>query len=149
MTSCAETFEKMFPNRLAYTTWAVLFTAFSFLISNAGLSTIIRYSVPVLMLIYPPAIALILLALFGKHFNHDRKVYFWVTVCTWSASLFDFFKALPEELQILFHLDAAVELAEKFLPFFSLNLGWILPAVLGLIIGLLFQKRKKTLQAFA
>lgn len=80
----------MFPNRLAYTTWAVLFTAFSFLISNAGLSTIIRYSVPVLMLIYPPAIALILLALFGKHFNHDRKVYFWVTVCTWSASLFDF-----------------------------------------------------------
>lgn len=149
VTSCAETFEKMFPNRLAYTTWAVLFTAFSFLISNAGLSTIIRYSVPVLMLIYPPAIALILLALFGKHFNHDRKVYFWVTVCTWSASLFDFFKALPEELQILFHLDAAVELAEKFLPFFSLNLGWILPAVLGLIIGLLFQKRKKTLQAFA
>lgn len=51
--SCAETFEKMFPHRLSYTAWAVLFTAFSFLISNAGLSTIIRYSVPVLMLIYP------------------------------------------------------------------------------------------------
>lgn len=149
VTSCAETFEKMFPNRLSYTAWAVLFTAFSFLISNAGLSTIIRYSVPVLMLIYPPAIALILLALFGRHFNHNRKVYFWVTVCTWAASLFDFFKALPEELQALLHLDAAVALAERFLPFFSLNLGWILPAVLGLIIGLFFQKRQKTLQAFA
>ena len=127
----------------------MLFTAFSFLISNAGLSTIIRYSVPVLMLIYPPAIALILLALFERHFNHDRKVYFWVTVFTWSASLFDFFKALPEELQSLFHLDAAVEFAERFLPFFGLNLGWILPAIIGLIIGLLFQKRQKTLQAFA
>ena len=66
VTSCSETFEKMFPGRLSYKAWAVLFTAFSFLISNAGLSTIIRYSVPVLMLIYPPAIALILLALFGK-----------------------------------------------------------------------------------
>ena len=147
--SCAETFEKMFPHRLSYTAWAVLFAAFSFLISNAGLSTIIRYSVPVLMLIYPPAIALILLALFERHFNHDRKVYFCVTVLTWCASLFDFFKALPEELQSLFHLDAAVEFAERFLPFFGLNLGWILPAIIGLIIGLLFQKRQKTLQAFA
>ena len=101
------------------------------------------------MLIYPPAIALILLALFGKHFDHNHKVYLWVTVCTWAASLFDFFKALPEELQILLHLDTAVELAERFLPLFSLNLGWILPAVLGLVIGLLCQKHQKTLQAFA
>lgn len=149
VTSCAETFEKMFPRRLSYHAWAVLFTVFSFLISNVGLSTIIRYSVPVLMLIYPPAIALILLALFGKHFDHNHKVYLWVTVCTWAASLFDFFKALPEELQILLHLDTAVELAERFLPLFSLNLGWILPAVLGLLIGLLCQKHQKTLQAFA
>lgn len=149
VTSCAETFEKMFPRRLSYHAWAVLFTVFSFLISNVGLSTIIRYSVPVLMLIYPPAIALILLALFGKHFDHNHKVYLWVTVCTWAASLFDFFKALPEELQILLHLDTAVELAERFLPLFSLNLGWILPAVLGLVIGLLCQKHQKTLQAFA
>ena len=37
---------------------------------------------------------------------------------------------------MLFHLDAAVELAEKVPAIFSLNLGWILPAVLGLIIGL-------------
>ena len=149
VTSCAETFEKMFPRRLSYHAWAVLFTVFSFLISNVGLSTLIRYSVPVLMLIYPPAIALILLALFGKHFDHNHKVYLWVTVCTWAASLFDFFKALPEELQILLHLDTAVELAERFLPLFSLNLGWILPAVLGLVIGLLCQKHQKTLQAFA
>lgn len=149
VTSCAETFEKMFPRRLSYHAWAVLFTVFSFLISNVGLSTIIRYSVPVLMLIYPPAIALILLALFGKHFDHNHKVYLWVTVCTWAASLFDFFKALPEELQILLHLDTAVELAERFLPLFSLNLGWVLPAVLGLLIGLLCQKHQKTLQAFA
>ena len=95
------------------------------------------------------ALALILLALFGKHFDHNHKVYLWVTVCTWAASLFDFFKALPEELQILLHLDTAVELAERFLPLFSLNLGWVLPAVLGLLIGLLCQKHQKTLQAFA
>ena len=153
VTSCSETFEKMFPGRLSYKAWAVLFTAFSFLISNAGLSTIIRYSVPVLMLIYPPAIALILLALFGKQFGHSSKVYFWVTVCTWCASLFDFFKALPAPLQTTLHLDAAINLAERFLPFFNLNLGWLLPAFLGLLIGLSARKRNKNitkkLQSFA
>ena len=81
-----------------------------------GLSTIIRYSVPVLMLIYPPAIALILLALLGKHFHHDQKVYVWVTALTWVASLFDFSRLSRNMVQILFHLDKAVTLAQTFLP---------------------------------
>ena len=100
-----------------------------------GLSTIIRYSVPVLMLIYSALLLfLILLAMFGEHFHHDRKVYVWVTALTWAASLFDFFKTLPEQVQVLFHLDKAVTLAQTFLPLFNLNLGWILPAMVGMTI---------------
>ena len=147
VTSCAETFEQMFPDKLSYRTWAMIFTLFSFIVSNMGLSTIIRYSIPVLMLIYPPAISLVLLALFGKHFHHDKKVYVWVTAFTWAASLFDFFKTLPEQIQLLLHLDKAVVFAENFLPFFNLNLGWIIPAMLGLIIGLGFKKNRKRVQA--
>lgn len=147
VTSCAETFEQMFPDKLSYRTWAMIFTLFSFIVSNMGLSTIIRYSIPVLMLIYPPAISLVLLALFGKHFHHDKKVYVWVTAFTWAASLFDFFKTLPEQIQLLLHLDKAVVFAENFLPFFNLNLGWIIPAMLGLIIGLSFKKNRKRVQA--
>ena len=144
VTSCSETFVQMFPDKLSYRAWAIIFTLFSFIVSNMGLSTIIRYSVPVLMLIYPPAIALILLALFGKHFHHNRTVYVWVTSFTWAASLFDFFKTLPEQVQILFHLDKAVEFAGNFLPLFNLNLGWILPAAIGLLIGLGFTKKQTT-----
>lgn len=147
VTSCAETFVQMFPDKLSYRTWAMIFTLFSFIVSNMGLSTIIRYSIPVLMLIYPPAISLVLLALFGKYFHHDQKVYAWVTAFTWAASLFDFFKTLPEQIQLLFHLDKAVGFAENFLPFFNLNLGWIIPAMLGLIIGLSFKKSRKRVQA--
>ena len=149
VTSCSETFVQMFPNKLSYRTWAIIFTLFSFIISNMGLSTIIRYSVPVLMLIYPPAIALILLAMFGKHLDHDKNVYIWVTAFTWAASIFDFFKTLPEQVQMLFHLDKAVEFAQTFLPFFHLNLGWIIPAMIGLIIGLCSKNSKKRLQALA
>lgn len=147
VTSCAEAFVQMFPDKLSYRTWAMIFTLFSFIVSNMGLSTIIRYSIPVLMLIYPPAISLVLLALFGKHFHHDKKVYVWVTAFTWAAALFDFFKTLPEQIQLLLHLDKAVVFAENFLPFFNLNLGWIIPAMLGLIIGLSFKKNRKRVQA--
>lgn len=147
VTSCAETFEKMFPGKLSYNTWTIVFTAFSFFISNVGLSTIIRYSIPVLMLIYPPAITLILLAMFEKQFHRSRKIYFWVTLFTWAASLFDFFKTLPVSIQTTLHLDAAVQFAERFLPLFGLNLGWFLPAVLGLAIGFVLHKKQKNLQA--
>ncbi len=140
VTSCSETFTQMFPHALSYRAWAVLFTLFSFLVSNMGLSTIIRYSVPVLMLIYPPAITLILLALFGKCFQHNRHVYVFVTACTWAASVFDFFKTLPEPVQLALHLDRAVVWAERLLPFFRMNLGWVCPAAIGLVIGLLVKR---------
>lgn len=49
VTSCAETFVKLFPHALSYRAWAVVFTLFSLIVSNIGLSAIITYSVPVLM----------------------------------------------------------------------------------------------------
>lgn len=60
MTSCSETFVKMTHGKISYKLWAILFTLFSFAVSNVGLSAIIEYSIPVLMLIYPPATALII-----------------------------------------------------------------------------------------
>lgn len=146
VTSCSGTFVRMFPNKLSYRTWAVIFTVFSFCISNMGLSSIINYSVPVLMLIYPPAITLILLALCGKLFDHDRNVYLCVTVFTWTASVFDFMKTLPADIQTSLHLDQAVDAARKVLPFFDLNLGWVLPATIGLVMGLLICRAKKERQ---
>ncbi|MDO4477415.1 MAG: branched-chain amino acid transport system II carrier protein [Lachnospiraceae bacterium] len=141
VTSCSEAFHRMFPKRLSYRAWAIGFTAFSFAISNVGLSAIIRYAIPVLMLIYPPCITLIILALCGKPFHHNKMVYIIVTIFTWAASLFDFFKTLPAEIQLLFHLDQAVEMAEKVLPLFNLNLGWLLPSCIGLIIGLILRRQ--------
>ena len=66
ITSCGETFVKLFPNGPSYRTWAILFCVGSFLIANLGLNAIIIYSLPVLMFLYPLAITLSLLAIFGK-----------------------------------------------------------------------------------
>ena len=136
VTSCSETFVKMTHGKLSYKAWAILFTLFSFAVSNVGLSAIIEYSIPVLMLIYPPAIALIILAFIGKFFHHDKAVYISVMAFTWAAAIFDFMKTLPAGVQSSLHLDRLVAFARQYLPLFDLNLGWLLPACLGVVIGL-------------
>ena len=136
VTSCADAFARMFPKALSYRAWAVIFTAFSFCISNFGLSKIIEYSIPVLMFLYPLAITLILLALCGRLFQHDRTVYLSVTAFTCVAALFDLMQALPESLQGALHLEGAISLAERMLPFYKLSFGWVVPAAVGLLLGL-------------
>ena len=128
VTSCSETFVKITHGKLSYKAWAILFTLFSFAVSNVGLSAIIEYSIPVLMLIYPPAIALIILAFIGKFFHHDKAVYISVMAFTWAAAIFDFMKTLPAGVQSSLHLDRLVAFARQYLPLFDLNLGWLLPA---------------------
>ena len=137
VTSCAETFVKMTGGKISYRAWAIVFTVFSFAVSNVGLSSIIEYSIPVLMLIYPPAIALIVLAFAGKQFRHDRAVYICVMVGTWAAAILDFIKTLPAGVRSALHLDAAVAFAADHLPLFAQNLGWLLPAIAGFIVGMI------------
>ena len=139
VTSCSDAFARMFPKGPSYTAWAIIFSVFSFVVSNFGLSRIINYSLPVLMFLYPLAITLILLALTGKLFGHDQRVYICVTAFTGVAALFDLIKTLPEGLQI----PAAVELGRKILPWYDLNLGWVVPAALGLALGLALRAMKK------
>ncbi len=89
------------------------------------------------MFLYPLAITLILLSLFGRFFKNDPMVYRFVTAFTMVAAVFDFLGALPEGVAAALHLEAFLEIVGQYLPFFNLGLGWVCPASLGLIIGLI------------
>ena len=143
VTACAETFSKMTNRKISYRSWAILFTVFSFAVSNIGLSAIIEYSIPMLMLIYPPAIALILLAFLGKFFAHDRTVYIATMIGTWAAAIFDCMKTLPAPVQTALHLDAPIAFAAAHLPLFDKNLGWLLPAVIGFAAGMAIRASRR------
>ena len=143
VTACAETFSKMTNGKISYRSWAILFTVFSFAVSNIGLSAIIEYSIPMLMLIYPPAIALILLAFLGKFFAHDRTVYITTMTGTWVAAIFDCMKTLPAPVQTALHLDAPIAFAAAHLPLFDKNLGWLLPAVIGFAAGMAIRASRR------
>ena len=145
ITSCSETFVGLFPKGPSYRVWATVFCLMSFVFANLGLSTIISYAVPVLMFLYPLAIALILLALFGKFFGHSREVYVSTLVLTLVGAVYDLLRNLPENLRALLHLDGLIEAVGNVLPLSGIGFGWVCPAVIGLAIGLIlhFSRRKK------
>ena len=136
VTSCGEMFVKLVPGKLNYRGWAMFFTLFSFIVSNVGLTAIINYAVPVLMLLYPLVTVLVIMALCEKLFGKSKYVYGWVTLGAFIPAVFDFCKTLPEGIQNALHIPAMTELGRSIFPLFDLGLGWVVPALIGLVIGL-------------
>ena len=136
ITACSEMFSEMFPRSISYKKYAIIFTLFSFIIANFGLSNIIQLSIPVLMFLYPLVITLILLSLLAPFINKQGAVYKWTTGLTIIAAFFDLCKALPQPLQENVIVKQLVNFAHLYLPGFDYGFGWILPAICGFFIGL-------------
>ncbi|KAA8827658.1 branched-chain amino acid transport system II carrier protein [Bifidobacterium myosotis] len=137
--TCATYFHTKFPTvagrKVSYRAWQVLFTVFSFVVSNAGLSAIIKVSVPVLSALYPMAIVLVLLALthhaFGARFP---RVYFWTILLVGIVAVLGCIESLMQVFGGSLPWLAAVL---GLLPLQSYQLGWLVPAALGLAIGVI------------
>lgn len=131
VTSCSETFVEMFPKGPKYKTYAVGFSVFSFAVSNIGLSNIISFSAPVLYLLYPLAIVLVLLNLFGKFFKNRQYVFVTTMLFTGAAALCDLIRVSGIEA-----LSGTVSAIGRVLPLYGVGMGWILPSAAGLLLGL-------------
>ncbi|NEU31639.1 branched-chain amino acid transport system II carrier protein [bacterium LRH843] len=138
VTSCAQYFHEVFP-RLSYRTFVYIFTGVSTLIANVGLTQLIAFSVPVLLMIYPLAIVLMLLSFIDQLFDRKPIVYILALTATSFVSVFDGLK------QVDIHVVAINKLISR-LPFHEQQIGWLIPAVVGTLIGIvissLFKKRK-------
>lgn len=131
----AQDFHRHFP-KVSYRVWLALTSFLSFLTANFGLEQIIAWSVPMLMFLYPFSMVLILLSVFGKAFHHDPLVYRFVVGFTAVPAVLDMFAAFPA-----FVSQSALGLAlHSFqlhsLPFAGMGLGWLVPAGVGLAVGL-------------
>jgi branched-chain amino acid:cation transporter, LIVCS family len=134
MTACGEYFHTLVP-KFSYKMWVLFFSVVSFVIANFGLSNIINYSIPVLMFLYPLAIALMLLTFLSKLFNHSRIVYVATITVTSMISIIDGFKTFCQLLGFEYYgwLGKIVAFYERVLPLYNDGLGWLLP-VLGTIL---------------
>lgn len=138
VTACGEMFAEMFPRALEYRKWALLFTAVSLAISNVGLEAIIQWSAPVLMFLYPLAITHILLGLLSPWLARRPLVHRWTIGFVLVAAFFDFVKALPVEPP---GATTLVDLAQRVLPGYELGFGWVLPGLVGFVVGLVASQR--------
>ena len=101
------------------------------------------------MLLYPLAIVLIIMALFEKAFGKSQYVYVCVTIFTAIPAIFDFCKTLPEGIQNALNIPAMTDLGSRIFPFFNYGLGWVVPALIGLAIGLALTAIRKNKGAAA
>lgn len=131
--STGDFFHKTFP-QVSYKVYAIIFTLVGFSIANLGLSAIIQYSLPVLMILYPITIALVLLVILNK-FLPLSKPGMQLTVAL---------VALVAIASVLVQHVSLVPLANllNMLPFADLSLPWILPACLGILLSLILPKKQ-------
>jgi LIVCS family branched-chain amino acid:cation transporter len=135
ITSVSEYFAELTNNKVTYKQWMFIYTVLSLVLANFGLNTILQFSLPILVAIYPPAIVLIVMALLQDVFQFNRLAYQTTIYTTFLISIISGLRSAGIELPV------ASDLTEK-LPFFSEGLEWILPAIMVLVIMAIFSKMK-------
>ena len=122
--------------KISYRVWVAIFAAISFLIAIAGLDTILAVSTPVLNAIYPVAIVLIILGLAHRLTGKVPGCYLGAVAFTGIVS-------------VLYALDTAklpvpfVTELVRMLPLYTEGLCWLLPALVGGILGALLSRTKR------
>lgn len=124
-------FAKVFP-KISYQAFLIIFTLFSFGVANFGLDNLITISLPVLLIIYPIAIVLMILALIGDIFNHSKFVYSFALIVTTFISLYDGIKKAGFEIP-------AYESILKTLPLYEQSIGWLIPMIIAAVVGYIVQ----------
>lgn len=134
LTSCCAEYFSIHYQGLSLRAWAAIFAGGSCLVSLVGLNTILQISVPLLNTLYPPAIVLVLLGLFVTFFDKFPKIWPWAVGTTAVASVIiticDI--AFPSSWTIV-----------NLLPFYDIGFGWLTPALLGALIGIVASRVTK------
>jgi branched-chain amino acid transport system II carrier protein len=130
--ACAYYFAK-FSNRLPYAFWVMLFTVMTIIISETGLTNLLRVTIPALLLIYPVAIMLVVLQIIRAKLPSVKLTYYVTLAMTVCFSLFDSLNNIdlfPTGLKQL--LDN--------LPLYNNGLAWLIPSLSVLVLTMLVGK---------
>lgn len=113
---------------ISYKQLVLAVCTFSFIVSNLGLSLLITITLPVLIILYPIVIILIFISFLDTITKQKPSVYIGAMVAAFIVSTihaFDNLNMLPTEITSI----------ASTIPFYDLGIGWIVPAIIGGIIG--------------
>lgn len=116
-------FSQLTNNKIKYETVVIIVCAFSLVVSNFGVNTIIQFSAPILTLIYPPTIVLILFTLVGNKINNDN-VFKFGTYTALFVSILNVAASFNIKIPVI-----------NSLPLTDLGFNWVVPALIAAVIG--------------
>lgn len=131
----SEYFERI-QSSVSYKKWIIVFAILSLIFTNFGLNTILTMASPVLLLLYPLAIALIALIFANNLFNGHQSVYVGTIIGVGIVAILDALKdagIAPDAINNTF----------SFIPLFANGAGWIITGIIGFIVGFVVAKVKK------
>lgn len=126
ISACGSFFSREFPVSYAQVVW--VFTIFCMAVSNQGLDSLIRISIPVLVGLYPLAIVLVCLGLFSRNLARPENIMRPVMLVALAFGIIDGLKTAGFMARDTAWLSA--------LPFSSQGLGWLVPALIMLALAL-------------
>lgn len=127
----AEYFSTLTKNKLKYEHIVIAVCIFSLAISTLGVGAIIKISAPILSLIYPATIVLVMMTIFKKYVKNDNIV----KGATYVALIMGILMAAKDLGVNVVFID--------LLPFANLGFCWVVPAVIGGLLGSLINPSKK------
>ena len=133
--STAEFFNGRFP-QIGYKIYATVFTLIGFAIANLGLDAIIKYSVPVLVILYPITITIVMIVIVNK-FVPLSKPGMQLTMGIVTAI------AVTSVLAGSFEIATLTNLINS-LPFANASLPWLVPAIIGILLSLVLPNKQES-----
>ena len=134
LSACGAYFSRAFP-ALNYRSWVLLCGLISALIANVGLNTLLKVTIPALLIIYPVAIALLVVSLLKPALPRPKLVMTFVLFPVGLISLIEGLHAAK-----LVFVEPIFSLL-GYLPLQEQGLAWLLPGLVSGVLGLLFSLR--------
>ena len=133
--STAEFFNGRFP-QISYKVYATVFTLIGFAIANLGLDAIIKYSVPVLVILYPITITIVMIVIVNKIVPLSKPG-MQLTMGIVTAI------AVTSVLASSFEIATLTNLINS-LPFANASLPWLVPAIIGILLSLVLPNKQES-----
>ena len=122
-------FTKLTKNKLKYEVVVTIVCVFSAIVSNFGVGTIIKVSAPILDIVYPVTILLVVMTLFSDKIKNDN-IFKGAAYVTLIVSILGVVNSLAKTYGLPINIPYL-----SSLPFAPLGFNWIVPAIVGGIIG--------------
>ncbi len=123
VSATAQFFSKLTNGKVKYETIVTVVCIFSAIVSNFGVSTIIKFSGPILDIIYPATVVLVIMTLFSSKIKNDNAFK--------GAA---YMALIVSVLTVANNLGVSIPMVTK-LPFNSLGFNWIVPVLIAGIVG--------------